>query len=38
LVHDAHVVALALEHGFGEILTEDRDFHRFPGVRVVGLS
>ncbi len=38
LVHDAHVVALAVEHGFDEILTEDGDFHRFPGVRVVGLD
>jgi uncharacterized protein len=38
LVHDAHVVALALEHGFDEILTEDRDFHRFQGIRVVRLA
>lgn len=38
LIHDAHIVALALEHGFDEILTEDRDFHRFPRIRVVGLG
>ena len=38
LVHDAHIVALMREHGVAEILTEDRDFRRFPGVRVVGLE
>ena len=38
LVHDAHIVALALEHGFDEVLTEDRDFQRFPRIRVVGLG
>jgi toxin-antitoxin system PIN domain toxin len=37
LVHDAHVAALALEHGFDEVLTEDQDFRRFPGIRVVPL-
>jgi hypothetical protein len=30
LVHDAHLVALALEHGVHEILTLDGDFARFP--------
>jgi hypothetical protein len=32
LVHDAHLVALALEHGIHEILTLDADFRRFPHV------
>lgn len=34
LVHDAHIAALALEHGVREIWTTDRDFSRFPGLRV----
>jgi toxin-antitoxin system PIN domain toxin len=29
LVHDAHLVALAIEHGVHEILTLDGDFSRF---------
>ena len=29
LMHDAHLVALALEHGVHEIVTYDRDFKRF---------
>ncbi|MEK7705868.1 MAG: TA system VapC family ribonuclease toxin, partial [Myxococcota bacterium] len=33
LVHDAHLVALALEHGVHEIVTYDRDFARFDAVR-----
>ena len=32
LVHDAHLVALAIEHGVHEILTLDGDFRRFPQV------
>jgi toxin-antitoxin system PIN domain toxin len=32
LVHDAHLVALAIEHGVHEILTLDADFRRFPQV------
>ena len=32
LMHDAHLVALALEHGVHEILTLDKDFSRFPQV------
>jgi toxin-antitoxin system PIN domain toxin len=32
LVFDAQIVALCLEHGVGEILTEDRDFGRFPRI------
>lgn len=34
LVMDAHLAALALEHG-ASIATTDRDFHRFPGVTIV---
>jgi toxin-antitoxin system PIN domain toxin len=34
LVHDAHIAALCLEHGISELLTGDRDFSRFPGLRV----
>jgi len=34
LVHDAHIAALCMEHGVSELLTSDRDFARFPGVRV----
>ena len=33
-IHDAHIAALALEHGVTELLTADRDFARFPGLRV----
>lgn len=32
LVHDAHIVALCLEHGVSEIITGDRDFRRFAGI------
>lgn len=32
LVNDAHLAALAVEHG-GEIVSFDSDFSRFPGVR-----
>jgi uncharacterized protein len=34
LVHDAHIVALCLEHGVSELLTGDRDFSRFQGLRI----
>lgn len=34
LVHDAQIAALCLEHGVSELLTGDRDFSRFPGLRV----
>lgn len=34
LMHDAHIAALCLEHGVSELITGDRDFHRFPGLRV----
>jgi hypothetical protein len=33
LIHDAHIVALCLEHGVSELLTADRDFARFRGMR-----
>jgi uncharacterized protein len=32
LVNDAHLAALAIEHG-GTVVTFDSDFDRFPGVR-----
>ena len=35
LVHDAHIVALCLEHGVREIVTGDRDFARFPGLTIL---
>jgi toxin-antitoxin system PIN domain toxin len=34
LIHDAHIAALCLEHGVGEIITGDRDFTRFPFLAV----
>ena len=34
LIHDAHIAALCLEHGVSELLTGDRDFSRFPSLRV----
>jgi predicted nucleic acid-binding protein len=34
LVHDAHIAALCLEHGVNELVTADRDFLRFGGLRV----
>lgn len=33
-VHDARVAALCAFHGVHELWSADRDFHRFPGVRV----
>lgn len=33
LIHDAHIVALCIEHGVSELLTGDRDFARFAGMR-----
>lgn len=35
LMHDAHIAALCIEHGVTELVTGDRDFHRFSGLRVV---
>ena len=34
LVHDAHIAAILQEHGIREIWTADRDFERFPGLKV----
>ena len=34
LMHDAHIAALCLEHGVSELVTGDRDFFRFPDLRV----
>jgi toxin-antitoxin system PIN domain toxin len=34
LAHDAHIAALVHEHGVRELLTTDRDFSRFPGLKV----
>jgi hypothetical protein len=34
LAHDAHIAALMIEHGVREIWTTDRDFARFPGLRL----
>jgi toxin-antitoxin system PIN domain toxin len=38
LAFDAQVVAVCREHGVSEILTEDRDFARFPGMLPTQLS
>lgn len=35
LIHDAHIVALCLEHGVSEFITADRDFSRFSGLKIV---
>jgi predicted nucleic acid-binding protein len=32
LAHDAHLAALAIEHGL-ELVSNDSDFGRFPGLR-----
>lgn len=34
LVHDAHIAALVMERGVRELWTTDKDFNRFPGLRV----
>ena len=33
-IHDARIAAICLDHGVAEILTADRDFSRFPSLRV----
>ena len=33
-LHDAHIFALCLEHGVRELLTADRGFRRFRGLKV----
>ncbi len=32
-IHDARIAALCLEYGVNELLTADRDFSRFKGLR-----
>jgi len=34
LLYDAHIAALCIEHGVSELITGDRDFSRFPGLKV----
>jgi toxin-antitoxin system PIN domain toxin len=34
MVHDARIAALCLGHGVRELWSADRDFSRFPGLRV----
>ncbi|MGH2758828.1 MAG: TA system VapC family ribonuclease toxin [Actinomycetota bacterium] len=38
LIFDAQIVAVCLEHGADEVLTEDADMRRFPSIRVRGLA
>lgn len=33
-IHDARIATLCLQHGIGELWTIDRDFSRFPSLRV----
>lgn len=35
LIHDAHIAALCLEHGVSELITGDRDFSRFEGLKII---
>jgi hypothetical protein len=35
LIHDAHIAALCLEHGVSELITGDRDFSRFAGLKTI---
>ncbi|MEO7804352.1 MAG: TA system VapC family ribonuclease toxin [Actinomycetota bacterium] len=37
LIFDAAIVAICREHGVSQILTEDRDFERFPGIEILRL-
>jgi hypothetical protein len=34
-VHDARVAAICLQHGVTELWSADRDFSRFPALRVM---
>ena len=34
-VHDARIAALCLQHGVRELWSADRDFGRYPALRVV---
>jgi toxin-antitoxin system PIN domain toxin len=33
-VHDARIAAICLSHGVDELLSADRDFSRFPGLKI----
>ena len=35
LIHDAHIASLCLEHGVTELITGDRDFHRFRELKIL---
>jgi predicted nucleic acid-binding protein len=34
LMHDAYIAALCMEHGVIELISGDRDFTRFPSLKV----
>ena len=34
-VHDARIAALCLQHGVAELWSADRDFSRYPALKVV---
>jgi len=34
MIHDARIAALCLSHGVRQLLSTDRDFSRFPALRV----
>ena len=38
LVFDAQIAAVCMEHGATSLLTLDRDFSRFPDIRIIGLD
>lgn len=38
LAFDAQIAAVCREHGVDRLLTEDRDFTRFPGIRLIDLE
>ena len=33
-IHDARIAAICIDHGVTELWTSDRDFRRFPGLRL----
>jgi len=35
MIHDARIAALCLHHGIAELWSADRDFSRFPGLKVI---
>lgn len=35
LIHDAKIAAICMQHGVSELLTADRDFSRFKGLRTL---